>query len=137
MDRLVIESTLSDLSEVYYSDDDNNMNPKPAIVLGFKASHTDQIIHAFSALKNLTAEEGVEFLICRTLVPGIYDLEIKSGSLDEPVRIMNKAISNEKLGEIEDQLLHNKEMILTTNVSEEENWIKIHKSEIKDCPVKQ
>jgi len=48
MDRLVIESTLSDVNEVFLSKDNEDETPYPAIVLGFKAANIDQIINAFS-----------------------------------------------------------------------------------------
>lgn len=136
MDRLVIESILADVDEIYLSADSPNPALNPSIILGFKAANVDQVIHAFSALKEITRDNRVELVICRTLVSGIYDLELKTAALDEPVRILNKAIPNELLGEIEDQLQRNQEIILGTNVSEEENWIPVHEAVIKDCALK-
>lgn len=136
MDRLVIESILAGVDEIYLSNDSQKQGINPAIVLGFKATNADQIIHAFSALKEVTHNKTVELVICRTLVSGIYDLEIKTDALDEPVRILNKAISHELLGQIEDQLMKSKKIKLGTNVSEEENWIEVSEAAIKECAVK-
>lgn len=136
MDRLVIESILADADEIYLSNDIQKPAVNPAIVLGFKATNADQIIHAFSALKEVTHNKTVELVICRTLVSGIYDLEIKTDALDEPVRILNKAISHELLGQIEDQLMKSKKIKLGANVSEEENWIEVSEAAIKECAVK-
>jgi len=86
-------------------------------------------------LKELVKDEEVKFVICKTLQSGIYDLEIKTPALDEPIRIMNKVISNEELGEIEDQISSNAELILAINVSEQRNWIRISNAEIKDCNI--
>jgi len=136
MDRLVIESILAGVDEIYLSNDSDKPELNPSIVLGFKAANVDQVIHAFSALKEVTNNRNVELLICKTLVSGIYDLEIKTDALDEPVRILNKAISHELLGQIEDQLLKSKKIVLGTNVSEEENWITVSDAAVKECAVK-
>jgi hypothetical protein len=137
MDRLVIESILADVDEVYLSNDSEKPVLNPSIILGFKAANTDQVIHAFKELKRITLNKQVEFVICRTHVSGIYDLEIKTDALDEPVRILNKVISNEILGTIEDQLQKNERIVLGTNVSEEENWIEVTTAQIRECSVKQ
>jgi len=137
MDRLVIESILADVDEVYLSNDSENPVLNPSIILGFKAANTDQVIHAFKILKKITHDGEVEFVICRTHVSGIYDLEIKTDALDEPIRILNKVISNELLGQIEDQLQKDEKIVLGTNVSEEENWIEVTTAQIRDCSVKQ
>jgi hypothetical protein len=136
MDRLVIESILADVDEIYLSNDSEKPELNPSIVLGFKASNVDQVISAFTALKNVTHDKNVELVICKTLVSGIYDIEIKTDALDEPVRILNKAISHELLGQIEDQLQQSKQIVLGTNVSEEENWILVSKAAVKECSVK-
>ena len=67
---------------------------------------------------------------------GIYDLEIKTDALDEPVRILNKAISQELLVQIEEQLDKSNKIILGTNVSAEENWILVSEAAVKECAVK-
>lgn len=136
MDRLVIESILADVDEIYLSNDSENPELKPSIVLGFKAANVDQVINAFTALKNVTHNKNVELVICKTLVSGIYDLELKTEALDEPVRILNKAISHELLEQIEEQLKKSKQIVLGTNVSEEENWILVNDAEVKECAVK-
>jgi len=136
MDRLVIESILADVDEIYLSNDSEKPELNPSIVLGFKASNVDQVISAFTALKNVTHDKNVELIICKTLVSGIYDIEIKTDALDEPVRILNKAISHELLGQIEDQLQQSKQIVLGTNVSEEENWILVSEAAVKECSVK-
>jgi len=137
MDRLVIESILADVDEIYLSNDSDNSELNPSIILGFKAANVDQVINAFTALKNVTHDKNVELVICKTLVSGIYDLEIKTDALDEPVRILNKAISQELLVQIENQLEKSKQIILGTNVSEEENWIRVSEAAVKECTVKE
>lgn len=137
MDRLVIESILSDVDQIYLSNDNINADLNPSIVLGFKAGNTDQVINAFKALKEITHEGKVEFIICRTLVSGIYDLEIKTNALDEPIRILNKAISHELLLQIEDCLSKNKSIVIGTNVSEDDNWILATDAQVKECTVKE
>jgi len=136
MDRLVIESILADVDEIYLSNNSGNTELNPSIILGFKATNVDQVINAFTALKNVTHNKNVELVICKTLVSGIYDLEIKTDALDEPVRILNKAISHELLVQIEEQLQNSKKIILGTNVSEEENWILVSEATVKECAVK-
>jgi len=136
MDRLVIESILADVDEIYLSNNSGNTELNPSIILGFKATNVDQVINAFTALKNVTHNKNVELVICKTLVSGIYDLEIKTDALDEPVRILNKAISHELLVQIEEQLQKSKKIILGTNVSEEENWILVSEATVKECAVK-
>lgn len=137
MDRLVIESILADVDEIYLSNDSDKPELNPSIILGFKAGNADQIISAFEALKNVTQDKNVELIICRTLVSGIYDLEIKTEALDEPVRILNKVIPAELLTKIEDQLHQSKKIVLGTNVSEEENWITVNEAQVKECAVKE
>ena len=137
MDRLVIESILANVDEIYLSEDSEKAELNPSIILGFKAGNVDQVIHAFHALKSVTQDKEVELVICRTLVSGIYDLEIKTPALDEPVRILNKAISNELLEQIEGQLEKSKTIVLGTNVSEEDNWIILNTAQVKECTVKE
>lgn len=136
MDRLIIESTLADVSEIFLSKSNDVIRPNPSVVLGFKAINMDQIIHAFAVLKKIADQHEIDLLICKTMTSGIYDLEIKTEGLDEPIRISNKAISNEMLGAIEDQISKNQDIVLATNVSEEESWIPVHATHIKDCEVK-
>lgn len=137
MDRLVIESILADVDEIYLSNDSEKEELNPSIILGFKAGNSDQIISAFEALKSVAQDDNVELIICRTLVSGIYDLEIKTDALDEPVRILNKVISAELLSAIESQLQKSKKIVLGTNVSEEENWILVNAAQVKECAIKE
>jgi hypothetical protein len=137
MDRLVIESILADVDEIFLSKDSQNAELNPSIILGFKAGNADQVIHAFDALKKVTKDSNVELVICRTLITGVYDIEIKTDALDEPVRILNKVISNELLAEIEEQLSQSKRIVLGTNVSQEENWIQVNEALVKECAVKE
>lgn len=135
MDRLVIESILADVDEISLSNDNDKPELNPSIVLGFKANNVDQVIHAFHALKTLTHNKKVELVICKTFTSGIYDLEIKTEALDEPVRILNKVISHELLAQIEEQLRKSNHMVLGSNVSEEENWIILSDTQVKECVV--
>lgn len=133
MDRLVIESALSDVNEIFLSGVENSTLEQFGIVLGFKATNTDQVLNAFIGLKDIICENSAQLAICKTRLTGIYDLEIKTEGLDEPIRIMNKAIDNETLGAIEDRINNNQGVVLTTNVSEEDNIISISEVQIKAC----
>jgi len=135
MDRLIIETTLADVNDIYLSEE-RGTRPNPAIIFGFKAAHTDQVIHAFTALKDVAARHPLELVICKTVNSGIYDIELKTEGLDEPVRIMNKAISHEMLGAIEDQIVQNRPLVVGTNVSPSENWLEIHTTYIRECAIK-
>ncbi|WP_442590615.1 hypothetical protein ACSBL2_05235 [Pedobacter sp. AW31-3R] len=137
MDRLVIESILADLDEIVLSSDQARPEFNPSIILTFKAVHADQVKHAFTALNELTSDKKVEFMICRTLVSGIYDLEIKTDALDEPIRIVNKAISPELLLQIEDLLEKNNPIRIGTNVTGEGDWIIASNAQVKECSVKE
>jgi len=132
MDRLVIESTLSDVSGISLSKNDQDTKSVICLILNFNAAKGEQVIHAFSALKQLHDHYPMNMLVCKTMVAGLYDLEIKTAGLDEPIRIMNKPISNETLDELVDQISNNAEFTLGTNVAELQNWIKITKLSIKD-----
>jgi bisphosphoglycerate-independent phosphoglycerate mutase (AlkP superfamily) len=136
MDRLVIESILAEAEKIYLSDDSENAESDSSLMLGFRADHAEQVAHAFTALKNVTRNKVVELVICKTLVSGIYDLEIKTDALDEPVRILNKAIANDLLEQIEKQLQQNSEIVLGTNVAEQESWITLTDAQVKECTVK-
>lgn len=133
MDRLIIETVLADVNEIFLAKDHSIPGQRTNIVLGFKARNTEQIIHAFEVLKSMTKDHEVALVICKTVQAGMYDLEICTEALDEPVRIMNKVITNETIGEIKDHLLISGKMMLSTNVSEDENWIDIDKVELKAC----
>jgi len=133
MDRLVIESALSDVNEIFLSGVENSTLEQFGIVLGFKATNTDQVLNAFIGLKDIVCDKPANLVICKTRLSGIYDLEIKTDGLDEPIRIMNKAIDNETLGAIEDRINNRQGIVLTTNVSEEDNVIPISEVQIKAC----
>ncbi len=134
MDRLIIEAALSDVNEIFLSTEEDD-NDRFEIILGFKATHTDQVLHAFSGLKSITQGHQVHLNICKTRVSGMYDLEIKTDGLDEPVRIMNKTIDNEVLGAIEDRINRNSSLLLSTNVSEEDNVIEVDAAHIRNCEI--
>ena len=133
MDRLIIESALSDVNEIFLSGVENSTLEQFGIVLGFKATNTDQVLNAFIGLKDIVCDKPANLVICKTRLSGIYDLEIKTDGLDEPIRIMNKAIDNETLGAIEDRINNKQGIVLTTNVSEEDNLIPISEVQIKAC----
>jgi hypothetical protein len=133
MDRLVIESALSDVNEILLSGSEGQNTGYFSIVLVFKPANTVQALHAFIGLKDIVCDNEVSLVICKSLLAGIYDLEIKTEGLDEPIRIMNKAIDNETLGAIEDKVNNRQKMVLSTNASEDENVIVITEVLIKAC----
>ncbi|MBC7566283.1 MAG: hypothetical protein H7223_04890 [Pedobacter sp.] len=133
MDRLIIESALSDVKEIFLSGLEENASGPFTIVLNFKATYTEQVLNAFAGLKDIICDTKASLVICKTRMTGIYDLEIKTEGLDEPVRIMNKAIDNETMGSIEDRVHNHQGIMLTTNVSEQDNAILISEVEIKAC----
>lgn len=136
MDRLVIESILAETEKIYVSDDSESAELGTILMLGFKADHAEQVVNAFTALKNITHDKVVELVICKTLTSGIYDLEIKTDALDEPVRILNKAIPDDLLLRLESQLQKDQEILLGTNVSEQESWITLTGAQVKECAIK-
>jgi hypothetical protein len=103
------------------------------LLLSYKAANIDQIIHAFSALKKLLANHEVSLLVCETMVSGMYDLEIVSDAMDEPVRINNKVIEHEEIRKLRELLSNSPELKIATTVSQEENWIHANKVEIRVC----
>ena len=137
MDRLVIESILSETEKIYVSNDSESAELGTILMLGFKADHAEQVVNAFTALKNITHDKAVELVICKTLASGIYDLELKTAALDEPVRILNKAIPDDLLLRLENQLQKNRKILLGTNVSEQESWISLTHALVKECAVKE
>jgi len=132
MDRLIIESILSDLHEIHFAEGGVDENAGSSIVLGFKNANMDQVVHALSALKKIAGEEEVELIICKTVQPGIFDLEIKTDALDEPIRIMNKSISNERLAEIGEKVSSETRMVLSANSPDAER-INLGRVKIKEC----
>ncbi|WP_316793986.1 hypothetical protein [Pedobacter frigoris] len=133
MDRLIIEATFEDVNEISLLKNNDALDPNATLVLGFKIVNTDQVIHAFSTLKKIAAQHSFELIICKTMNAGIYDIELKTSGLDEPVRINNKAITNETLGAIEDEIIKKIAMRIGLNVSPSENWIPLTSINIKDC----
>jgi len=133
MDRLIIETVLVDVSEVSLLKNNNEENPDPTIMFGFKAVNADQVTHAFSALKQIAESDSIDIVICKTINSGIYDIEIKTDGLDEPVRIMNKAIAHETLAEIDDQTNQSIPITLGSDNSSKESWISVKSVIIKDC----
>ncbi|TKC03962.1 hypothetical protein [Pedobacter frigoris] len=135
MDRLIIEATFEDVNEISLLKNNNALDPNATLVLGFKIVNTDQVIHAFSTLKKIAVQHSFELVICKTMNARIYDIELKTNGLDEPVRINNKAITNETLGSIEDEATSKTAMRIGLNVSPEENWIPVTSINIKNCEI--
>lgn len=133
MDRLIIETILADVDEILVSGDYSKPTGNPCILLGYKASNIDQIIHAFSALKKLLAHHRVTLVICETMISGMYDLEIVSDALDESLRINNKVIEHDVVGQLRNFLNSSSEIKLAINVSQEENWIHVDEALIRVC----
>ncbi|WP_276089227.1 hypothetical protein [Pedobacter sp. JY14-1] len=132
MDRLIIEASLADVSGIYLSKPDSS-HFSPAVILEFKPSHAEQAGNAFAALKKIAGAAAIELAICRTLSAGVYDLEIKTGNLDEPVRICNKGIGRETLEALESQTLLNEELLLGSNILPAEDWLRVRAAHVKDC----
>jgi hypothetical protein len=133
MDRLITETILADVDDIRVSGDYSNTSTNPCILLGYKASNIDQIIHAFAALKKLLAHHSASLVICKTMIAGMYDVEIVSDALDEPVRISNKVIEHDIIHQIEHLLGSETGVKLAINVSQEENWIHMDKGELRVC----
>ncbi|MCD0489315.1 hypothetical protein LPB86_13825 [Pedobacter sp. MC2016-14] len=133
MDRLIIESILADANDISLSDDESNEVGGPLLVLGFSPPHAEQVVHAFNALKELIKDTAVDFVICETLVSGMYDLQIVTDALDEPIRIVNKVIGKELLAELETYVAKEIKFSLTTDASEIGESIKLHKVQLKNC----
>lgn len=136
MDRLIIESILEDVNEIQLLTTSQNPELNPSVILVFRDNNVDQVIAAFEALKQVTAGREIELIICSTLVSGVYDLEIKTDALDEPVRIVNKAIDQELLAAITSQFQQHRHIGLGTNVSPEAHWLKVTTAQVKECTVK-
>jgi hypothetical protein len=132
MDRLVIETILTDVDEVTLINSESSI---PSICLGFDAGNIEQAKHAFAALKKLTAYKEVSLVICETLVSGIYDLEIVTDALDEPVRICNKVVEHETLSGIRAIMDQQPELLLAVKGAEDETGLKISKATYKEHQV--
>jgi len=122
MDRLVIESILADANEVALVDTQNSV---PCICLGFDDTNMEQVKHAFGELKKLTSNKSVSLIICETLVTGIYDIEIVTDALDEPVRICNKVVEQQTLKGIREIMDKHPELILAVRGAAEDTELKI------------
>ncbi|TDO24765.1 hypothetical protein [Pedobacter duraquae] len=133
MDRLVIETTLSDLDGISMSEDQLFSESGSALLLSFKASNSSQIVAAFDALKKTIGQHEVSFVICKTMVAGMFDLEIASDALDEPIRLSNKVIKDELLAKLEEDLEANKAVCLAINVSDQLHWIDLNQVSIREC----
>ncbi len=122
MDRLVIESILADTDEVALVDTQSSI---PCICLSFDETHLEQAKHAFDALKKVTANKEVSLVICETLVSGIYDIEIVTEALDEPVRICNKVVEQQTLRGIREIMDKHPELLLAISGAETGTELKI------------
>jgi hypothetical protein len=128
MDRLVIETILTDVESVSFN---NIQGSLPCISFGFDEANIEQAKHAFHALNKLTSHKEVSLVICETLVSGMYDFEIVSDAMDEPVRICNKVIDHEVLNRIEEQINQQPEIIIGIKDLEVDNQIHINKASYK------
>lgn len=133
MDRLIIESILADVDEVRLSHTESAV---PSILLRFNNGNQEQIKNAFNALKTLKADKKLSLLICETLVNGMYDLEICTDALDEPVRICNKVIDQAELENIKSQIKSNPEVRLAVIGLEQETALQIKETSFKAHQVK-
>lgn len=132
MDRLIMESVLADVNGFNLTKDSRG-GYTGALVMGFNEDRIAQVNHVFSELKGMVQEEGVQLLICKTMVDGIYDLEICTDALDEPVRISNKAISKEMIQGIESHVGNEPKVLLGADGLAVENWLEIGSLDIKRC----
>lgn len=133
MDRLVIETILADVEEVTLI---NTQSSMPCICLGFDAGNIEQAKHAFAALHKLTAHKEVSLVICETLVSGIFEIEVITDALDEPVRICNKVIEQHTLGGIREIMDKQDELLLAVKGSEDETQLHISRATYKGHQVK-
>lgn len=128
MDRLVIETILADVDQVTLVDTQSSV---PCICLGFDGGNMEQVKHAFDALKKLTAHKEVSLVICETLVSGIYDIEIVTEALDEPVRICNKVVEQQTLKGIREIMDQHPELILAVKGAEADTEMRINRATYK------
>ena len=132
MDRLIMESVLADVNGFNLTKDGRD-GFTGVLKMGFTEDRTAQVNHAFSELKNMVQGDGIQLVICKTMVDGIYDLELCTAALDEPLRISNKAISKEMIQEIEGHVGHDPKVLLGADGISVENWLGIGQIEIKNC----
>ena len=133
MDRLVIETILSDLDGISVSEDQSFSGSGSALLLSFKTGNSSQIVAAFDALKKTIGEHEVSFVVCKTMVSGMYDLEIASDALDEPIRLSNKVVKDEMLAKLEEDLEAEKSVCLAINVGDEHHWIELNQVSVRQC----
>lgn len=134
MDRLIMESVLSDVSSFNLSKDSRD-GFVGSLVMGFSEDRIAKVNHVFSELKNMVEAEDIQLLICKTMVDGIYDLEICTSALDEPVRISNKAIPKEMINVIESHTGDDPKLLLGADGLSVGNWLGLAKIEVKTCEV--
>ncbi|WP_316842285.1 hypothetical protein [Pedobacter gandavensis] len=132
MDRLIMESVLSDVSGFNLTKDSTE-GYVGALVMGFSEDRVAQVSHVFSELKNMVQGDGIQLLICKTMLDGIYDLEICTAVLDEPVRISNKAIPKEMIHVIESHAANDPKILLGAAGLSQEHWLGVSSLEIKSC----
>lgn len=128
MDRLVIETILADTTEVALVDTQSSI---PCICLKFDDANMEQVKHAFVALRKVTAHKDVSLVICETLVNGIYDIEIVTEALDEPVRICNKVVEQQTLKGIREIMDQHPELILAVSGAEADTELRINTATYK------
>ena len=133
MDRLVIETTLADLDGISVSADQSVSTSALVLLLSFKDNTKEQITAAFEALKKTVGQHPVNFVVCKTMVSGMYDLEIASEAIDEPIRISNKVISEDVLTQLENDIKVNKPICLAVNVADQQNTIDLQMVSIRQC----
>lgn len=127
-----MESVLSDVSSFKLTRDSRD-GFTGVLEMGFTEDRIAQVSHAFSELKKMVKEEGIQLVICRTMVEGIYDLEICTDLLDEPVRINNKAISKDMVLEMERHVGKKPRLMLGVDGLSVDNWLEIGLLDIKNC----
>jgi hypothetical protein len=128
MDRLVIETILADVNEVALVDTQSSI---PCICLSFDETHLEQVKHAFEALRKLTAQQEVSLVICETLVNGIYDIEIVTEALDEPIRICNKVVEQQTLKGIREIMDQHPKLTLAVSGAEADTALQINTATYK------
>ena len=128
MDRLVIETILADTTEVALVDTQSSI---PCICLKFDEANIQQVKHAFEALRKVTAHKEVSLVICETLVNGVYDIEIVTEALDEPVRICNKVVEQQTLKGIREIMDQHPALILAVSGAQADTALQINTASYK------
>lgn len=133
MDRLIFENILSDVHEISLSEEASVDGYDAVVLMNYKAESDTQLNYAFNELRKVIGEHQVELLFCKTMQNGIFDLEINTSALDEPIRIGNQAVDKETLGQLEQHISQHHQFLLVAMASETENRLPLHKVEIKAC----